>query len=103
MSDIPKAGLATIVALVEKKNPLGRTAMMKLCYFLQILRNVPLGYRFTLYAYGPFDSSVLSDLSTAASLRAVNSSVEIYPGGYGYKIRPGDRSDAVLQTGSSFV
>jgi hypothetical protein len=29
--------------------------------------------------------------------------VVIYSGGYGYKIQPADRSDSVLQVGSSFV
>src|SRR5262249_12172233 len=53
--------LATIVALVERSSgkSLGRTAVMKLLYFLSALRGVQLGYRFTLYSYGPFDSEVL--------------------------------------------
>jgi hypothetical protein len=35
MSDILADRLATIAALVEKQPRLGRTAVMKLCYFLQ--------------------------------------------------------------------
>ncbi len=76
---------------------MGRTALMKFCYLLQTLRGVPLGYRFTLYSYGPFDSTVLSDLNTAETLRAVESNVTFYSGGYGYRISKGERADSVLQ------
>ena len=82
---------------------LGRTAIMKLCYFLQVLKGVPLGYRFTLYSYGPFDSDVLSDLSTAESLGAVSSVVGYYPGGYGYKIQKSGGNEAVVNLGSHFL
>jgi hypothetical protein len=61
---------------------------MKYMYLLQTVRGVPLGYRFTLYSYGPFDSDVLVDLSVAEGLEAVESEVELYSGGYGYRIRP---------------
>jgi hypothetical protein len=76
---------------------------MKLCYFLQVLRGVPLGYHFTLYSYGPFDSNVLSDLGTAESLGAVHSTLEYYPGGYGYNIQKAERGDAVLAEGADFL
>ena len=67
--------LATIAYLCTRApgEGIGRTAVMKLCYFLQTLKGVPLGYRFTLYSYGPFDSDVLSDLGTAESRKAVSS------------------------------
>jgi hypothetical protein len=103
MSDIPNAGLATIVALVEKKHPLGRTAVMKLCYFLQTLRNVPLGYRFTLYSYGPFDASVLSDISSAQGLGGIKCETVFYPGGYGYEISPAGNSAFVKSLALEFV
>src|SRR6185437_3183671 len=82
---------------------LGRTAVVKLCYFLQVLKGVPLGYHFTLYSYGPFDSDVLSDLGTAESLEAVRSTVEYYPSGYGYKIEKSRLGDAVLAEGAAFL
>jgi uncharacterized protein YwgA len=40
---------------------LGRTAIQKIVYFLQVL-NVPMRYRFEVFHYGPFCSSVLGDL-----------------------------------------
>jgi uncharacterized protein len=81
---------ATISALAERAGqPLGRTAMMKLCYFLQALRGVPLGYHFTLYSYGPFDSTVLDDLAYAKVLEAVNEETILFGNGYGYRISAG--------------
>ena len=73
-------------------NRMGRTALMKFMYFLQTLRDVPLGYRFTLYSYGPFDSDVLSDLGEAELRGYVDSEVVGYAGGYGYKITDTDPS-----------
>lgn len=57
MNQIPKETLrrAVLTALVKRapKSP-GRTALMKFAYLLQAVRNVPLGYRFRLYNYGPY-------------------------------------------------
>lgn len=103
MIDLQSARLATLVALAERKPRLGRTAVMKLCYFLQTLRNVPLGYRFTLYSYGPFDSSVLSDLSTAEALGGLDSTLVLYSGGYGYEISPAALSRSVKKLASGFL
>jgi len=84
-----------IEALARKcpnRNRMGRTALMKFMYFLQTLRDVPLGYRFSLHSYGPFDSDVLSDLGEAQLLGRVDSEVVNYPGGYGYEITVTDPS-----------
>ena len=103
MSDIQSARLATIVALAKKQPRLGRTAVMKLCYFLQTLRYVPLGYRFTLYSYGPFDSSVLSDLSSAEALGGIESKPVLYSGGYGYEISTTTKSRTVKGLAADFI
>jgi hypothetical protein len=103
MSDIQMTRLATIVALVEKQHPLGRTAVMKMCYFLQTLRNVPLGYRFTLYSYGPFDVRVLSDISAAEALGGIESKTVLYSGGYGYEISPTNKSRSVRALAADFI
>lgn len=91
MTDLHEERMA-LISMLTKHSPrghIGRTAVMKYLYFLQTLRSVPLGYRFTLYSYGPFDSDVLADLAAAESLGVVNSSVVQYPGGYGYEITAG--------------
>jgi len=95
--------LAVITWLAENASGFGRTALMKYCYFLQVVCDVPLGYRFSLYSYGPFDSDVLSDLDSTESLGGVKSSVVYFSGGYGYRIEPGDCPDRVKRMGDTFI
>lgn len=95
--------IAVITSLAEKSTQLGRTALMKYCYFLQTLRRVPLGYSFSLYSYGPFDSDVLADLDAAESVGGVKTEVEYYTGGYGYRIEPGVRKEGVKRWGTEFL
>jgi len=89
--------LALIVALVERApgQVLGRTAIVKLAYLLQILRGVPVGYGFRLYTYGPFHADVLSDLDSARSLQAVTVKTVPHPTGYGYEVRPGPEAEGI--------
>ena len=92
MSQIHSKLRAPILARMVEKAPgqkLGRTQVMKLFYFLQELKGVPLGYDFRLFTYGPFDSDVLGDLGTACSLKVVEEKTAIYAQGYGYDITPG--------------
>jgi hypothetical protein len=105
MADLHESRLALIPKLAESSplGHLGRTALMKFLYFLQILRKVPLGYRFTLYSYGPFDYEVLADLSAAESLGAVESETILFSGGYGYEIRPGAKASWIQQRASDFL
>ena len=51
MTDLTDARNALIAYLAEHSPSkwIGRTALMKYCYFLQVLRDVPHGYNFTLY------------------------------------------------------
>jgi|SRR5271157_159572 len=88
MADLHERVALIPVLARSSASGIGRTALMKHMYFLQTLRNVPLGYRFTLYSYGPFDSDVLADLSSAEGLNAVESKLFLYAGGYGYEIKP---------------
>ena len=85
------------------ENRFGRTALMKLCYFLQTLKDVPLGYEFSLYSYGPFDSSVLEDLRTAEDLGAIESSVISFSGGYQYQLSSSDNASIAKRRGRQFV
>jgi hypothetical protein len=105
VSEIFKARLSLIPALAEQHpaGHIGRTALMKYMYFLQTLRDVPLGYRFSMYSYGPFDSDVLADLSSAEALSAVKASPIQFPGGYGYQIRPAAEAKSLKDLSSSFL
>lgn len=105
MSNEMRRRIALVTALVEKVpgRALGRTAMMKLLYFLITLRRVPLGYHFTLYSYGPFDSTVLEDIDYAARLGALAVHSELYPSGYGYVIQPGASAQLAKNWAPDFV
>jgi uncharacterized protein len=91
----PETRVAILTRMVKNApgRPLGRTQVMKLFYFLQELKGVRLGYRFRLFNYGPFDSEVLSDISSACGRGTVVEDTVLYPGGYGYAIKPGPQAD----------
>lgn len=97
--------IGLIVSIVEKKHPkiFGRTAIMKLLYLLQTIKNVPLKYDFSLYIYGPFDQDVLDDLDYAETLGAVTSEVIYYSSGYGYQIGPGEKTDKIKEQTKVFL
>jgi len=60
---------------------LGKTALQKMVYMLQEVSGVNVGYEFSLYTYGPFDSQLLQDLDFVETLKGV--SVETVSEGYG--------------------
>lgn len=91
-SEIHIAVLARMV-LKSQGQKLGRTQLMKLCYFLQEIELVPIKYDFRLFNYGPFDSEVLSDLGTACSQNALKEQTVIFNRGYGYEITPGEMAE----------
>lgn len=97
--------VALIAELVRRApTPPGRTALMKLTYFLKTLKGVPLSYDFGLYTYGPFDSDVLDDLKYAEALRAVEGDITFYvTGGKGYQYRPGSHIDEVTSCAKAFL
>jgi uncharacterized protein YwgA len=87
--------LSELVAQAPGK--LGRTAIMKLAYFLQTLKDVPLEYDFRLYTYGPFDSDVLNDVGQLESLGALKSELIYFPSGYGYEFTSGPKRENLLK------
>jgi uncharacterized protein YwgA len=88
----------------EYSHTLGKTAVMKLLFILQETLNVPLGYSFSLYTYGPYCSDVLSDLDFAESVKGVTITRLRYPNGnIGYEVLPGEDNRVVQETASQFV
>ena len=69
-----------------KPGRLGKTAVMKLLHILQDGLGLSLGYRFSLYNYGPYDSEVMSDIGFAEVLGQV--SVAYLGEDQGYAIEP---------------
>ncbi|MFI5421490.1 MAG: hypothetical protein ACHQ1H_11035, partial [Nitrososphaerales archaeon] len=105
MNELDRARLGLIPVLTERApaGQIGRTALMKYMYFLQTLRGVPLRYSFTMYSYGPFDSEVLADLSSAEAMSIVKSSPVEFSGGYGYQIRPGTSAEFAKKSAFQFL
>ena len=67
---------------------------MKLCFFLQMVEDVPVGiFSFRFIPMGRFHSDVLSDLQAAEGLSVLRSQVVVYPGGYGYQIDKGPEAE----------
>jgi uncharacterized protein len=96
--------LGTLNELVARSDTkLGRTALMKLAFLLQTVKGVPLGYNFRLYTYGPFDGDVLNDLGQAETMRAVESTMVAFPGGYGYEFSTGPESELVRTMADSDI
>ncbi len=90
---------AVLARMVSRspKTP-GRTAVMKLVYFLQEYKGVSLGYDFRLFTYGPFDADVLSDLSAAVADGTVTETMRLYARGYGYEIAATPTGDQLAAT-----
>lgn len=80
--------LSIIYEIAKRKSGLGKTAMMKYLYILQTVYNVPLGYNFGLYTYGPFATEVLDDLDYADANRVISMEVAETAVGAGYSIQP---------------
>jgi len=101
MDDIsPEMHFAILARMVMKSQgqKIGRTQLMKLCYFLQEIEHVPTKYDFRLFNYGPFDSEVLSDLGTACSQNALKEQTVSLNRGYGYAITPGESAEDISGT-----
>lgn len=92
MSATLKIRLAIISELAERlSGRLGRTAIMKLTFFLQELKGLPLGYSYRIYTYGPYDGQVLADLKIAESVGAVRTEQFEWDGGSGFTIKAGKK------------
>ena len=75
---------------LDGKSPqFGKTAFMKMAYLLQELYEVPLGYRFSLYTYGPYSAEVLADLEYAKLRKQVEVEYLGDPQG-GFRITPSE-------------
>lgn len=84
MDLLERTSVIAEIARRKESGQLGKTAVMKLLHLLQDGLNVRLGYRFTLYNYGPYDTEVMSDIEFAESLGFI--SVKYAPD-QGYRIQ----------------
>ena len=88
--------LAFLVEIADRRNGtdcnprLGKTAMQKLLYLLQEGLGVEVGYHFSLYTYGPYDTGVMGDLDYAGAIGLLQLE---YDTDEGYQIQPGGNAD----------
>jgi uncharacterized protein YwgA len=95
---------ALLVELAERRSKrearFGKTAAQKLLYLLQEGLGVNLGYRFSLYTYGPYASAVMGDIDYCAAIDLL--SVK-YDDLLGYQIEPGPRAAEVDSHRQAFM
>jgi len=98
--ETPWERYGTITYIAENVSICGKTALQKLVYFLQEWKDVPLGYNYEFYTYGPFSSELMGDLDYSDSLGAVQ--VKAVPTG-GYCIVSGNRSKEIKDRSKEFL
>lgn len=94
-----------IIAYIAKANmgkgTLGKKALQKLMHLSSELRNVPVGYRFRLYTYGPFSRELAGDIDLLDSMGLI--SVQFDPSRNGYEIKPEDKAQELLSKSEVFL
>jgi uncharacterized protein YwgA len=93
--------IANLIARAPTR--LGRTALMKCLFFLNVVKHVPVPYNFGLYTYGPFDSNVLDDLQYAEALGAVEGRLVEHQNARGYEYLPGPRIKDIEKQAREFL
>lgn len=100
--------IAVITALVkqvqEKRGaPVPRTVLMKMLYLLQEVMQVPLGYQFRFYNYGPYDARVLNDIAVAQAWNALIENCVEEASFYSYEIQVGSGADAFMSQHQAII
>jgi uncharacterized protein YwgA len=86
------AALTGDMASAANHGWLGRTHLQKAVFFLQEHLGVPFGYTFTIYQYGPYSSTLDSDLLDLLNLNVLRMSVHSGYPDYGL----GENTEAFL-------
>lgn len=106
-TDLLKPGIISFIT--KKVNSmqsgfyLGKTAFQKLCYIFQELYNVPIGYNFSLYNYGPYSSELMNDLEYTKFLKGITIETICYPTFKGYYIREDVKTDDIIKEAKELI
>ena len=95
MMDLQKR-ISIISEIVNEHPGLGKTAMMKYIYLLQKVYNVPFGYEYSIYTYGPYASLVMDDVDYAYSGGLIDIKREVYANGSGYHITLLEKGEDII-------
>ncbi len=80
--------------IIKKGSWAGETHLQKCLYFLQNMRNVPIGYEFQLYRYGPFSFDLRDDIARLQAEEVLNLSPR--SSSYGSSLEPSKTSLLLL-------
>ena len=92
-----------LMSRLTSTHPLGRTAIMKLLFFLQEFKGIALDYQFSLYSYGPFDSEVLADIATGERIGVVKSTPVFYNSGHGFQYSRDAKAERLEEIANEFL
>ncbi len=96
--------IGVICEIVNSKPYLGKTALMKFVFLLQRIYNVPLGYNFEIYNYGPYSSEVMEDIDFAKHQDIISMDTIVYPTGYyGYSLLPTENTEKYISGEEEFI
>jgi uncharacterized protein len=93
--------IAYLAGQLGHKRKLGKTAMQKLVYLIQELENVPVGYSFHFYHYGPYSSGLAGDLEFVSSLQGIQ--INYDPLLNMYNISNGDKAQVLVKKSEDFM
>ena len=86
-----------ILNMLQRNSHLGKTAMMKALFLLQQVKGIDLGYDFSIYTYGPYDSGVMEDIDDLVSDGFLASCSYWYRNSVGYNISLTERGNSALK------
>lgn len=97
MKRLQKAALIVemLDKMIEKGSWAGETHLQKCLFVLQQMRNVPIGYEFQLYRFGPFSFDLRDDLVQLQAEGVLNLSPR--SSSYGSSLEPSDTSLLLLR------
>lgn len=96
--------IGVISIITEMKPGLGKTAMMKLIFLLQVVCKIPLGYDFNIYTYGPYSSGVMEDIDWARHQNIISVETVVYHTGHsGYNLKPSNNIEKIIKKESDFI
>jgi uncharacterized protein YwgA len=93
--------IAYIAKATMEKGTLGKKALQKLMHLSHELRNVPVGYDFKLYTYGPFSRELAGDVDLLDSMGLI--SVQFDASRNGYEIKAVEKSQEILSKNEEFI
>lgn len=93
--------IAKFAREVGSNQKLGRKAFQKIVHLSTTLGNVPTGYSFSYYIYGPFSRELSSDLELAEIAGVILSSQDLSTGSY--DIKPGELAPSAEKHASDYL